>query len=84
MRWIKCEGGNMPPWDTKVLTYWPGDEKSNPVFLINERPGVHRSGHGNWWTSRPDQVPTHWASLTGPEAKGDLSDGYHGKIEHVD
>lgn len=64
-KWTKCSN-KMPPYNTEVLTYWPGTKKQNPVIKINERPGVNQAGHGRWWTSRQDQVPTHWMPLPPP------------------
>jgi hypothetical protein len=63
--WTLCSD-KMPPFGLKVLSWWPGDEKRNPVFKINVRSGVHQISHERWRTSRPDQEPTHWAYLNAP------------------
>ena len=69
MEWQPIETAQ-PPKYAKVITYWPGNEKRNPVVIINEyNPMPRQLGSCDWWNSRPDQKPTHWMPLPLPPTK---------------
>ena len=70
MHWQKVEDG-LPPPNVSVLTYWPGDDRYSPIFVVNVIPGANQFGEGRWWRSRPDRWPTHWAHLEGPSMERD-------------
>jgi hypothetical protein len=55
------------PYETPVLTYWPGNKMRNPVIIINTKnSGASLGKRDGWWHSVPDQTPTHWMPLPGP------------------
>jgi hypothetical protein len=55
------------PYETPVLTFWPGRLRHNPVILINTRnSGAALGKRDDWWHSKPDQMPTHWMPLPEP------------------
>lgn len=52
------------PYETKVLTFWPGSAMANPVILINSKnSGTLCGKKDGWWHSHPNQPPTHWMPL---------------------
>ncbi len=64
-QWLPIDGDT--PYETRVLTYWPGDGRRNPLHLINTRNNGETMGDKDgWWYSRPDQMPTHWKHLDKP------------------
>lgn len=64
-QWQPIDGDT--PYETRVLTYWPGDGRRNPLHLINTRnSGENLGAKDGWWYSRPDQMPTHWKHLDKP------------------
>jgi hypothetical protein len=64
MEWQPIETA---PYETPVLTYWPGSQRLNPVILINTRNSGRNLGkRDGWWHSLPDQEPTHWQPLPPP------------------
>lgn len=55
------------PYETLVLTFWPGSDRRNPVMLINSKnSGDNLGKRGGWWHSKPGQEPTHWMRLPEP------------------
>lgn len=64
MKWQPIETA---PYETKVLTYWPGNKTRKSVILINTKNSGNSLGkRDGWWFSRPDQMPTHWMPLPDP------------------
>jgi hypothetical protein len=64
MNWQPVETA---PYETEVLTFWPGSESRNPVYLINTKnSGTALGKRDGWWRSKPDQQPTHWMPLPPP------------------
>jgi len=55
------------PYETLVLTYWPGSAKRSPVMLVNTKnSGTMMGKRDNWWYSKPGEMPTHWMPLPTP------------------
>lgn len=52
------------PYETPVISFWPGSDKLNPVMLINTKnSGAMLGKRDGWWFSKPDQIPTLWTHL---------------------
>ncbi len=52
------------PYETPVLTYWPGDHYHPPVMMVDTKNNGTSLGKRNrWWNARPDQQPTYWMAL---------------------
>ena len=56
-----------PPYETQVLTYWPGNKMRNPVHKLDRlNSGTMLGKRDGWWCAVPGQEPTHWQPLTKP------------------
>ena len=63
----KWEPVETAPYETPVLTWWPGSPLRNPVFLINTKnSGANLGKKNSWWHSKPNEQPTHWMPLPEP------------------
>ena len=63
------------PYETPVLTFWPGSEKRSPKICVNTRNnGLNLGKKDTWWNSKPDEQPIRWMPLPLPLPPGEQPD----------